>query len=147
MMIINIDSGEVRNLLEELRRTASRPRAVLQASAGNVARVIREHFGKKGKRANLLGGRRTHFWSRVRQSTMVGRVTDSTAEVVIGDFRFAQKLFGGPIVAKQARMLTIPVHKDAHGRRASTLESEQGIKLFFIRRKGGGALAAKAAER
>lgn len=46
---------------------------------------------------------------------------------------FAQKLFGGPIVAKRAKSLTIPVEERAYGRTASTFEHETGLKLFFLK--------------
>jgi hypothetical protein len=62
----------------------------------------------------------------------------TTISVSISDPRFAQKLFGGPITAKAAGALTIPVEEKAYGRTTSTFERETGLKLFLIR-SGKGA--------
>jgi hypothetical protein len=146
MVVIQIDSGELRNQLSDLGRLLGKPRPIYAAAAGSVRRRLQRHFTQKNKTRNRLGGRRTNFWSQVRASTQVGQVTDSFSEVVIGDFRFAQKLFGGPIVPKDAKALTVPVHPEAHGRRASTLEHALGIKLFVLgaRGQGNGAWLAAA---
>lgn len=148
MIVVQIDSGEVRNQLETLSRRLANQRPMLAASAGNVRRELQRHFARKNQRPNKLGGRRTNFWSQVRTSTQVGAVTNTQAEVVIGDFRFAQKYYGGTIRAKSAKALTIPVHPAAHGRRASVLERELGLKLFVLggRGLGNGAWLASATE-
>lgn len=138
MFVIAIDSGSTRNLLDELGGLLGRPRAIYSGAAGSTRRVLQRHFTEKNKTPNKLGGRRTNFWSQVRTSTQIGEVTDQSAEVRIGDFRFAQKLYGGPIVAKEAGALTIPVNPAAYGRRAGTLEAALGIKLFILGGRGSG---------
>lgn len=148
MITINLDSVDVRNRLTEIATVVGKPRPVLQASARSLRRELQRHFAEKNRTPNRLGGRRTNFWSQIRSSTQIGKVTDVLAEVVIGDPRFAQKLRGGPIKAKEAGALTIPMAPEAHGRRPKVLEQALGIKLFVIgARIGQGAyLAAARAE-
>jgi hypothetical protein len=91
-------------------------------------------------------GKRTNFWLQVMRSVQTPTlpVSGTPAVVSINDPRFAQKLYGGPIVAKRAKALTIPVSPEAYGRTAAVLEQEKGIKLFAIWQKGGGGLLVQS---
>ena len=50
----------------------------------------------------------------------------------ITDPRFNQKVFGGTLVPKAKKALTIPVNPAAYGRTAATYEQETGQKLICI---------------
>ena len=77
--------------------------------------------------------RREHFWLQISRSVQAPVVnSDTSVSISINDPRFAQKVFGGPIVAKRARNLSIPVEKDAYGRTPATYEQETGFKLFLV---------------
>ena len=155
MIIIHLRSGTARNQLEALTKAVEHPRQVLAAGQAAGRRELQRHFTLKDSAGNRLGGRRTHFWGDIRESTQLGALTDREADIDIGDRRYAQKFFGGTLRAKTPwpgsgfLLLTIPVHPAAHGRRARVLASELGIKLTFIGNAAGGRIghfAAQAAE-
>lgn len=156
MIVIRLNSGEARNRLNAIGAVLEHPADMLQESAGRVRRVLRQHFTERDKTGNKLGGKRTHFWAQFAHSTEVGQVTDTTADVDIGDplHQLAHKISGGTIRAKTPwpfsgfLLLTIPVHPAAYGRRAKELRQD-GIKLTFIGSARGGILgnlARNAAE-
>ncbi len=144
MIFITLQSGEARNQIQDLGKLLGRPRSIVQAAVRSTRTRLQRHFTERDRTGNIMGGRRTHFWQDIRKSTQVGEVTDRYGFVVIGDPRFAQKLFGGTIVAKEKEALTIPVAPEAYGRRAETLERELGIKLFVVSREFGNGLLAAA---
>lgn len=151
MMVIHLNSGEARNQLQELTRRIEHPRQVLAAGASAGRQTLQRHFTDKDRVGNKLGGRRTHFWQDVMRSTQLGEITDRTADIEIGDFRFPQRLYGGTITAKTPwrgsglRLLTIPVDPRAHGRRASVFKRETGLQLIFLGNASGGELLAHEA--
>jgi len=105
-----------------------------------VANQLKSHFRKKDRTgANKLSDRRSHFWQQVAQSVSQPEQTGFNAvSVSITDPRFAQKLFGGTIRAKNAEALTIPVEERAYGRTAATFERETGLKLFLVKTGNSG---------
>lgn len=137
MITIRISGDRTKRLLERFRDQLAHPADMMAESATRVERKLRGHFSERDNKGNKLGGRRTHFWADIANSVAIGEVTDTQATIEIGDARFGQKLRGGTIVAKTARMLTIPVDPEAHGRRASVFERETGLKLIFIRQTAG----------
>jgi hypothetical protein len=149
MIVIHVESGHTRNLLGRLMGIAERPRMLLQAGARAGRRALQRHFTRREQTPNRLGGRRTHFWRDIRESTQVGEVTDNYGLITIGRREFAQKMFGGTIVPGGGkRALTIPVSPDAHGRRArddaggESFERMTGFKLILIKPRHGGAFLA-----
>lgn len=155
MITIRLNSGAARNRLNAIAEVVEHPADMLAEGAVRVERTLRGHFSERDKRGNKLGGRRTHYWAAIANSTAVGEVTDRQADIEIGDPRFAQTLYGGVIRAKTPwpfsgfLLLTIPVHPAAYGRRASVLKRELGVKLVFIGSAQGGVLgtfAKQAAE-
>ncbi|HEY4414477.1 MAG TPA: hypothetical protein VGO57_02200 [Verrucomicrobiae bacterium] len=80
-----------------------------------------------------MSQRRTHFWLEVGRSVQQPVMENpTTISVTISDPRFAQKLFGGQIIAKNAGALTLPVEERAYGRTTRTFEQETGLKLTLI---------------
>lgn len=65
---------------------------------------------------DVRGGRRTHFWRDVRESTRLGRVTDTEGVMGIGEALFRQKLVGSVTRPVAAGALTLPIHPETHGR-------------------------------
>lgn len=90
-----------------------------------------------------LGSRRTHFWGQVAESVGGPHDTGSGVRVSIGDYRFRQKLYGGPIVAKNVTYLTIPIHPDAYARRAAEVFSLVGPLFCFVSKRGNLILAGR----
>ena len=77
------------------------------------------------------GGR--HFWREVADATRVASVSDSGVTVVNEHVAAAQKQYGGPISAKNAKALTIPISSLARGKRAGEFPQ----RLFAIKGEDG----------
>lgn len=91
----------------------------LRPLVGEAAtRVYREHLRELDRtRPNKLGGKRTHFYAQARDGTDFTVDADGVT-VSIRSVGIRQRYFGGPIEPKAAKYLTIPVHPNAHGRKA-----------------------------
>lgn len=147
MYTITLDSADLRNALADLAKLGEKPRGIVAAAIAAVRVKLIEHFAARNQEPNKLGGRKTNFWEQILQSTQITEVTDRYGVVSIGDARFAQKVFGGKLVPKNASALTIPLRAEAHGRSASVLETEMSIKLFVVHKFGKAFLAAKVGSR
>jgi hypothetical protein len=137
---VGIGGGEgLRRVLRDALARTSNPRGLLMEVGRRGANDVRAHLRKRNLKGNKLGGRRTNYWRRVADSVQAPEMKGSDAVVVsITDGTFAQKVFGGRIVPKNARALTVPVDARAHGRTVRVFEQETGIKLFKLRKRGGG---------
>lgn len=133
MFTVHIESGSLRNALQSLGRQIGRPKVVMQAAARAVQRMLVQHFRQKDATPNKLGGKRTHWWAAVARATQVASVTDDQAVISISEPGMALKVAGGTIVPKEAKMLSIPIHPLAHGRRAGTVEQVTGIKIWVAK--------------
>jgi hypothetical protein len=138
-------------LVTDMRRivtTARNPRQILLVGGRRGAQLIRQNFLRKDRtESNRLGGRREHFWRQLANSVsapVVEKPTEVTVEVT--DPRAAQKVFGGEIRAKRVKNLAIPQTAEAYGRSPATFERETGLKLVFIRTRGGGILGTRRSE-
>lgn len=98
-------------------------------------RFVREGWGK----------RRTYFWRRMADSIkpLQYDATTKSATIPMSPI-IGHKVHGGPVYPVKAKALTIPVHPEAHGRRAARLELALGVKLFILKTAlGDSFLAAK----
>jgi hypothetical protein len=110
------------------------PRTILMAAGREVGSQLKTHFRTKDKtEPNQLSERRSHFWLAVARTVQNPEIAGTTVSVTINHPAFAQKVFGGRIVAKAAGALTIPVEERAYGRTTQTFEQETGLKLFLLR--------------
>lgn len=99
---------------------------------------LKRYYRKKDSaEPNKLGGERTHFWKQIARSVKQ-KQKGSRYEVGITDYRFRQKLYGGPIVPKRAKNLTIPMKAASYGQTVSQFQANTGISLHFRRRRGTG---------
>lgn len=155
MITIWINTDSVRSQLAQLASLARHPRPVLKAATGAVRKTLQEHFRERDKTSNKLGGKRTHFWMDVYNSTQIGEVTDTRGTVIIWEPRFAQKVYGGTITAgkgtssatgRPTKYLAIPARSEAYGRRPSALK---GIEMHVVQcgPMGGAALVVKTASK
>lgn len=132
-MTLTLASDTITPQLRTLAKQAKHPRAVMAAAARGVTNLFKRHLRHLDRtRPNQLGGARTHFWNEMAGTVNIASMTDLSASVSISHPSAAHKHTGGEIRAKRAKMLTIPIAPEAHGRRASTLEAELGIKLFIL---------------
>lgn len=138
MFTIALEDSGFQRRINALLQKAANPRTLLQAGARAVARDVQRHFRRKDEVANKLGGRRSHWWSKAAQATQVASVTDREATVSISQPGVGLHYQGGTVRPVEAKALTIPIHAEAHGRRAATLENILGRKLVRIRKKDSG---------
>jgi len=125
--------------LKEIAVQLERPVALYKDCGRRLANELRGWFAKRNLETKH-GDLSTNFWRDVRDSVGNPEVDPQGVSVAINDSRFAQKLFGGTITAKNVDALTVPISPLAHGRRASVFEAETGYKLF--RPKGHNVLDA-----
>jgi hypothetical protein len=145
VITVTLKKDDVTPALAALRGVSKNPSRIMAAAGRGVANLFKKHLrGLDRSRPNQLGGKRTHFWLEMSRAVQTPEISERTASVTISHPLAAHKHTGGTVHAKRVQLLTIPVHPDAHGRRASVLESEKGIKLFFIGSKQRGWLVSKA---
>ena len=136
MITVHIESADFQKQIGALLQATQRPRPLLQAAARSVVRDLQRHFREREKTPNKLGGKRTHWWARVARSTAVAEVTDARAVVSISEPGIGLQVSGGMVRPVEAKALTIPIHAEAYGRRAKTVELLTGMKLFRVKPKG-----------
>lgn len=126
-----------------------RVEAGLRRGASNVSLLIADNFRTKNKTEpnrfvrEGLGSRRTYFWRRMADSVKPAEIDVDAMKVRIpmsGIVGFKQR--GGTVYPVRARSLTIPVHPEAYGRRAATLERALSVRLFILRTKLGDSFLA-----
>jgi hypothetical protein len=140
-MTLTLQKDDLSPALATLQKQAKNPRGLMAAAGRAITNLFKTHLRMlQRSRPNKLGGKRTNFWFQLAQSVNMPKLTETSVTVSISDPRAAHKHTGGTIRAKNARMLTIPVAPEAHGRRASVLEAELGIKLFLLSRDSGAPL-------
>lgn len=113
-------------------REAMEPSAVAKVAGLGAHEVVRNHLLAANRdRPNRLGGRRTEFYRRAANLTSF--TSDATGAIVsIGGPRgIAQRFFGGTVVPKNSKYLTVPAIAAAHGKRARDFRG-----LVFMRNKG-----------
>ncbi|HMJ92341.1 MAG TPA: hypothetical protein VK530_21140 [Candidatus Acidoferrum sp.] len=140
---IEIIRDTARPAARALAERARNPLPGLNIAARALANGLKSHFRAKNQTPNRLGGARSNYWLGVAQAVNAPQQTGpNSVAVAISHPSFNQKVYGGTIRAKAAKSLTIPIHPDAHGRRASVLERALGLKLFRVK----DALAARGAD-
>ena len=100
--------------------------------ADRLMTELKEHFLKKNNKPNKLGGERTNFWERIAQATGVASVDAAGAVVTVAEQRFRIHFYGGVIVPKLAKALTIPLIPEAHGRTVREYRQKTGRRLFSV---------------
>lgn len=142
MITIDLNDQAFQTQIQGLAVQLRDPNKLTRVLGREAANQLKAHFRTKDRtNKNSLSARRQHFWRQVGASVQNPRVNgDGSAVIVsINHPAFGQKVRGGTIRPKRAKMLTIPVSEEAYGRTASTFEVETGLKLIFIRTGGRGA--------
>jgi hypothetical protein len=130
----------------EMRRLFNRQRVQAgMAKAGEkLIQWLKAYYEQKDwdEPNRLTLERRTHFWHQIGESILPKpKIEQGRIHVIITDPRFPQKVFGGPIVPKRAKALTIPVHPDAYARTAAEVARIVG-PLHIIKAGGEAFLVA-----
>jgi hypothetical protein len=146
MIEIVINDRGTTAALQRIAAQINNPIALLKVLGRRGSEELRRHFRSRDTIGNKLGGHRTHFWRQVADAVNNPAVeSNSRVRISINHPAFAQKVFGGTIIPQRAKMLTIPVNPAAHGLSVSSFQHETGLKLFRLRKKGGGLTRALAA--
>ena len=93
---------------------------------------LKDHFMARNKQPNKMNAPKTGFWADVAAATGVTSADASGAVVSVAEERFRIQLFGGTIVPKKAKALTIPLVKEARGMFVRDYERATGRKLFSL---------------
>jgi hypothetical protein len=149
MIGFNVQSSQLGNI---------RAKATEIGQADNVARVggrgvanyLRQwFFDLDKKRANKLGGKRTHFFGDVARSVQNPAVSNGEASVAINHLGLAQRWLGGIIRAGSGtstrsggptKYLAIPANYESYGK---TPAEFSGLE-FFPTKRGGGLRAVRS---
>ncbi|HSI15709.1 MAG TPA: hypothetical protein VK961_26920 [Chthoniobacter sp.] len=126
--------------LAEIAEEVKNPVALYKDCGRRLVNELRTWFTGRDAEDSPKHPNSTHFWADVRGSVQNPVSVPNGVTVEILDPRFAQKVFGGTITAKNVDALTVPISPLAHGRRASVFEEETGYRLF--RPKGHNVLDA-----
>jgi hypothetical protein len=136
VITITVDSQQFQADFAAKLSVVRNPTAMLKAAGRELGNQLKKHFRARDETNvnRLAPERREHFWLAVAQSVQAPVQEGALSiSVTILDPRLAQKIYGGAIVAKNARALTIPETEEAYGRTAATFEAETGLKLFLIK--------------
>lgn len=122
------------------KRIAALKGARLNTQIGRgVANLFQGHFiSLDARRANSLGGKRTHFYGDAAEATSSSG-TDAEAIVTVAQQGIRQRLLGGTIrPGAGKKYLTIPARAEAYGKRAREFKDLRFVKL----KNGRGMLVA-----
>lgn len=145
MIRYNVGSNSFNKDFGTVLSRAKNPTGMLKASGRELGNLLKRHFREKDRsNKNKLGGRRQHLWLQIAGSVQNPVQTGfNSVSVSINHPTIGQKVFGGPIIAKRAKNLTIPQTDEAYGRTAATFEHETGRKLIFLKQNDNLLLASK----
>lgn len=127
-----VDDGGTRSFLVEVAGTLESRRELNEVLADRLAYELREHFARKNRLPNKMGAPKSNFWNKVAEDTNVEEVTDTGASVAVAEVRFRIHLFGGTILPKKAKALTVPLIKEARGESVASYRLKTGHRLFTI---------------
>lgn len=136
------DTG-ARSFLVRLTGAVTNRRDLNEALALRLSAELKTHFLRKNAMPNKMGAPKTDFWNQMAAATGVLEITSDGATVTVAERRFKIQLFGGTILPKKARALTIPLVAEARGRFVKDYERDTGRHLFSI--PGRNALFEKTA--
>jgi hypothetical protein len=125
-------SGDALARVREIAAMVRRPEAMWKVIGRGVANEYRKHFVElDAKNVNKLApDRREHFWAQIRDATGTPELDGNGVSFTINDPRYSLKVYGGTVVPREKKALTIPIHALGYARRASVFEEETGVKLF-----------------
>lgn len=125
------DTG-VRSFLVNLTGAVTNRRDLNEALALRLSAELKQHFLRKSGLPNKMGAPKSDFWNQMAAATGVLEITDTGATVTVAERRFNIQLFGGVILPKKARCLTIPLVAEARGKFVKDYERDTGRHLFRI---------------
>lgn len=130
---ITVTATDAMNFLVEFKGRLANPRGLNEALGTRLAHELQAHFTARNKEPNKMGAQKTNFWQDVAEATKLEAVTDHEAVVAIAEERFRVHLYSGKIKPTGGRKwLTIPLVREARGKRVREYEKASGKKLFRL---------------
>lgn len=121
-------------------------RRPLNAAVGKRGETeLREHFRERNQEPNKKGWPSQDFWNRIRKATALAAVDESGATIAISDPAITQKIYGGDIVPKEGKYLTIPAIAIAAGRSARTFQNLEPLIRWMNGKRRAIALVERKA--
>lgn len=116
MITVRVAKDDVTPSLKKLMRTV-RPDGALGKVLGRAASEELRKFYRElnTKRPNKLGGKRSHFYSRVAEAVQQGQPYAGGIKVRISHPHLALRLYGGTITPRKSKSLAVPAHSSAVG--------------------------------
>lgn len=134
---IEIDDRALQKTIKKMPLAGASLNSVVGRSAANM---VKDHLRDlDNKRANSLGGERSHFYAEAADATYFDTITDGVA-VNIAKEGMAQRYYGGEITPVNSKALAIPARAEAHGRSPREPEIPDLNVMFFQGKKAIGAL-------
>lgn len=115
--------------------TLSNPVALMKVLGKGLETDLRAHFAAKNKVPNKRAWPKQNFWAQIRNATAFIGATTDRATVRIGDPRINPHVYGGIVRPKDAKMLAIPVRREAYGIRPSS-GLIPGLRLAIFKKAG-----------
>lgn len=128
-MKLTVTRDDLSRFTAQLRGVVARPRGLVAALVATLNTVVRDHFKTRDAEPNKNNWPKQHFWDQLRGATAPGPIADTSGEVIVADYRLAQKIHGGQIVPKNKKRLAFPVHRLAYGLRAGS-DNANGLSSF-----------------
>jgi len=129
---VTVAAEDARAFLVNVTGTLTKRRELNDALAIRLRRELKEHFAIKNREPNKMNAPKSNFWRQVADATDVAEVTDTGATVAVAEQRFNIQLFGGTILPRTKKFLTIPLIAEARGKFASDYEKDNKRRLFTI---------------
>ena len=124
MITLRITSDPLNELLAKARAVGQEGDMALAGAVG-AANLVRNHlFDLDNKRANQMGGKRSHFYTQAAESVQEAQVSGASASFQITKIGLAQRWLGGEIKAGEGtssvsggptKYLAIPARAEAYG--------------------------------
>ncbi len=118
------------------------PVQVAYRSGYAVRELVVDHLNEyDAAHPNKFGAPRTHYYKTAADGTSLS-VSDTLATIKVNQIGILQRIYGGKIVPKNTKYLTIPANAQAYARRARDFPN----LVPLIRRKNGVVRAVALAE-
>jgi hypothetical protein len=115
--------------------TLSNPVALMKVLGKGLETDLRAHFAAKNKQPNKRNWPKQNFWAQIRSATNFTGATNDQATVTVADPRINPHVHGGVVRPKDAKLLAIPVRREAYGVRPSS-GLIPGLKLVVFPKSG-----------
>lgn len=130
-LYVHVEAHGTHEFLVTVQGDLAHPKALNDALGRRLARELQGHFIARNREPNNMAAPKTNFWKQISDATAMTEATDAGATVTIAETRFRIHFYGGIIRPTGGRkFLTIPLIKEARGKRVADYEQSTGHKLF-----------------